>query len=280
MREKFIKYAEHMEYDDATPEMIKDLKEIFCQNGMFHEEGACLEKLFHITHEPELYKEIGEIFQYKLSNYEVANAAYNRYLYNTDKEFFKNYAKNINNLGYRHISEDNMEDNEPYELILLCDRFDFLVYMIICLSQNNAYDEIIKLREYMLNIKQQILDYKFYIEQDSRFMDSIESSEKHLSEILSEIKNRNDINRFAMALNPLNKRAYINILDDFITYKNYEEAIKFYNDEFAVKFERPNKTSIPEICWEISDFYRDNYEFYMAVKFQKLSLEIDLGVRC
>lgn len=280
MREKFIKYAEHLLNADATLEMIKDLKEIFCENGMFHEEGACLEKLFHITHEPELYKEIGEIFQYKLGNSEVANAAYNRYLYNADKEFFKNYAKNAKSLGYHHISEDNMDDNNPDELVSLCDKFDLLVFMIVCLSQNNAYDEIIKLKEYMLKIKQQILDYRFDSEPDTGFMDDIENSEKHLSEILSEIKNRNDINRFAIALNPLNRRAYINILEDFITYKNYEEAIRFYNDEFAVKFERPNKNSIPEICWEISDFYRDNYEFYTAVKFQKLSLEIDLGVRC
>ena len=46
MKKKFINYAKRLVKYDATPELIKDLKEIFCQNGMFHEEGACLENLF------------------------------------------------------------------------------------------------------------------------------------------------------------------------------------------------------------------------------------------
>ena len=278
MREKFIKYAEHLAKNNATPELVKDLKEIFCENGMFHEEGACLEKLFHITHEPELFRELGEIFQYKLRNFNVANAAYNQYLYHTDKAFFENYSKNLTSMGYSHINAENQEEKNPEDLILLCDKFDLIVFMMICLCRNKAYDEIIKLKEYLLQFKEQIISYKSDSEPDYGYMNDLENTEKHLSEILSEVRNRNDINEFAIMLNPESKRAYINVLDDSITYKKYEDAIKFYNDVYCENYKLASCDSISKICWHVSDFYRDCYEFYDAVRLQKIALELDLNI--
>lgn len=278
MREKFIQYAVFLLKNDAKPELIKDLRKIFCDNGMFHEEGACLEKLFHITHKPELFKELGEIFQYKLRNFNVANAAYNQYLYHTDKAFFENYSKNLTSMGYSHINTENQDEKNPKELVLLCDRFDLIVFMMICLHRNKDYDTIIKLKEFLTQIKQQIIDFKSDKELDLSYMEDIENTKKHLSDILSETKNRNDINKFSIELKPDNKKAYINILDDFITYKNYVELIKFYNDEYCKEFELAPNNSVIGICWHVSDFYRDCYEFYDAVRLQKIALELDLNI--
>ena len=72
-----------------------------------------------------------------------------------------------------------------------------------------------------------------------------------------------------------NQRAYINIIGDLITYKNYKLAIDFYNNEYASLYNTPTMYACSDLCWLISDFYRDKFEFYKAIKYQKLALEMD-----
>jgi len=66
MREKFIKYAETITSGKSMLSILKELRKICAKNNLFHEEGACLEKIYHITYETKLYEEIGDIFYIKL----------------------------------------------------------------------------------------------------------------------------------------------------------------------------------------------------------------------
>lgn len=276
MKEKFLNYAQKISSGENIENIIKDLKDIFNKNSLYHEEGACLEKLYHITHDYKLFNEIGQIFQYKVRNRDIANAAYNKYLYYSDKTFFTNYAKNLNELGVNLISVNNMEENTPPEIQALCDKFDLIIFMMICLHKNQEYDTIMKLIPFLLKTKTNIIN-TFSAAKNKDYLVDAENSEKHLSDVLSSTKHRNDINKFAIDLNPSNERAYINIMDDLVSNENDKNAIEFYNNTYSRKFNKPQIDSAENLCWQISDFYKNRYEFYDAVRFQKFALERGLG---
>ena len=277
MRDKFKKYAEELCTNSNCLNIFQDLKNIMCENGLYHEEGACLEKIFHITKEPKLYEKIGDIFLNKLRNRDVANAAYNKYLYYSDSKFYEKWAENLKSIGCNYVDTDNEEN--PSEVQSLSDKFDAIAYMMICLEKNSEYDGIAELICYADKLREQIKIYqKIYAEEN--YWSDYKDTCNHLSEVLSGVNNRNDINKFAISLNPSNKRAYIKIMDDYVTYKNYSESLNFYNTEFCKKFECSPNISIVNLCWLISDFYRDCYEFYDAVRFQKYALEYELKENC
>ena len=275
MQKKYIDYATDLLNNNNVIEIIKDLKKIFAENGLYHEEGACLEKLFHITKSPELFLEIGDIFLNKVRNRDIANAAYNKYLYHTNKDFYLKYANNLKALGFNCADTENNDENLPDELVQKCDKFDLIVYIMIFLHKNNDIESVLALIPVLGKLKEAVTDYNFI--GDKSYLKDIENSEKHLSKILSKTKHHNDLNKFAVQLDRENKNAYINIIDDLITYKNYNEAYSYYNDIYCSVSNGVKKQSIVDICWVLSDFYRDNYEFYDAVRLQKMALELDLN---
>ena len=277
MREKFIQYADAICSGKPILSLLKDLKEILAKNGLSHEEGACVEKMWHITHEPKLYEEIGDIFLYKVRNRNVANAAYNKYIQYTNPDFYNKYAANLKALGFKCANIDDSDDDLPPEIIDICDRFDVIVYMMICLHRNKDYDGVIELVNYLSHIKNKILEYKDrnFVENKS-YLEELSCTEKHLSEVLSETQNHNDLNQFAISLFNKNKKAYFNIIKDLITYKKEKEAINYYNDVACPNIECKKTDNIITLCWIVSDFYRDIFDFYNAVFMQKIALEMEL----
>ena len=93
---------------------------------------------------------------------------------------------------------------------------------------------------------------------------------------MSQTVHHNDINYLAIKFNPNNEQAYINILDDLLTYKNYEEALSFYNSKYAQVFNKQQVTNIIPICWQMVDIFDKNLNFYKSLFYQKLALEIEL----
>ena len=279
MREKFIKYAETITSGKSMLSILKELRKICAKNNLFHEEGACLEKIYHITHEAKLYEEIGDIFLYKVRNREIANAAYNKFIYNINSEFFNKYIDNLIALGFKY--DNNIQDNDlPNEINDLCDRFDVIVYMILCLLKHNDYEGVLILYNKFLTIaKSKIIEYKDkHIGENNIYITMMENTERHLSEMLTQTNDNNEINILAINLLKTNIKAYMNILDNYITHKNYRQAIEFYLNNVCNRFHKCKKTdNIKEICWEISNFYKDNYKFYQAVKFQKIAIELELS---
>lgn len=271
MVDKILSYAEQVFDGTNLLEILQDLKDIFSKNSLFYEETACLEKIYHITFEPDLYKEIGNIFLYKLRDKKSANMAYNTYLYHSMPEFFSNYSESSEN-----EQPEYFEETRDTEIIHLCDKFEVLVFIIIYLHKIKQYDGILKASEYLKQAKQLINDYKESNPSNTdAYYPRITAIEEHLSDILSTTCNNNDINNLAITLNKSNQKAYINIIDDMLFSQNYNNALDFYNDFYCPNFNTAEQYSITDVCWIISDYYRDIYNFYDAVKLQKLALELE-----
>lgn len=278
MREKFLRFADSLIKQEECSLIYKELSDVFDEVCMFHEEGACKEKLWHITQEPKLYKEVGDIFGNKVGNFGVAFEAYNRYLKNSDPEFFNNYQRIMKKIGYDVNLESNDDDNFS-DVTKLCDIYDTIIYMMIYLFQAKEYSGIFELEKRLTVAFNNIQNY-INKNPECNSKDCLadnEGSRVHLSEILSQEQHHNDLNKLAIKLNSNNKQAYMNITGDFITYKNYNDAMLFYNYTYCNVFGTPLKSNIIDICWDISDYYRDKYDFYNAVLFQKYALELELA---
>ena len=278
MREKFLQNASKIVALKPMISILKDLRKICAKEGLYHEEGGCLEKIWHINHDHSLYEEIGDIFMYKVRNRDVANAAYNKFIHHLHPEFYDKYALNLKCMGYNCADTENSDEIMPNEIVDLCDRYDTIVYMMLILLKNKDYEGILNLSDSLSTMKSKIYKYKNqHFSADSSYLDDIKNTDIHLSQELSTVQNHNDINRFAISLDEQNKRAYINVLDDFLTYKNYNEAIDFYNKEYTERFNIAKTSDINEICWSVSDFYRDIFEFYNAVRIQKIAIELEFN---
>ena len=147
MREnKLVELARNLCTKEDVLQIYKELADIFKENHLYHERGAVLEKIWHLTKEHELFKEIGDIFLYQVRNPQIAMNAYNKYLQLTMPDFYKSYATNLYNLGYSDF--EYKYDNEDYtkDLINLCDRYNTIIYIMVCLYQNKNYQSVLKLR--------------------------------------------------------------------------------------------------------------------------------------
>jgi len=278
MKDKFLEYAKRLENSERLVEVYEDLIKIFEENGMYQPQACCYEKLWNITQDHELLQKMGDVFHNKVRNKNAALASYNKYLQFTNPDFYYKYVNTLIELG--HSDLDSSIDNNDYsrDIVRLCDNLDTVFYMILYLIKEKDLDGILQMTEVLKEFKSKILfDYKFRQDNDMAMLDSMYNSQKFLSESLSEIKNHNDINRAAIYFDTKNKKAYMNILEDLITYKNYDEAINFYNKDFCRAFECNEKTSIVDICWELSDFNRERGLFGDAVFFQKIAIECELA---
>jgi len=45
------------------------------------------------------------------------------------------------------------DNNYPYEIVNLCDRFDAIIYMMLCLHKNNDFIGILQLNKFLSDIK-------------------------------------------------------------------------------------------------------------------------------
>ena len=175
MREKFLKFADDLILQKSPLKVYEKLAKIFEEGCMFHEEGACYEKIWHINQEHELYKKIGDIFGNKLGNSEVALQAYNRYLKFSEPEFYQNYSRNLVKLGYDRYKEDIESEDYSSDIVKLCDAYDAIVYMMIFLHKKSDFEGIIKLDEKLTQISANI---KRYLSQNPEEKDSEKKTEK------------------------------------------------------------------------------------------------------
>lgn len=280
MREKFKNFADSISSGADLLPILQELIPIFGDSGMHHEEGACFEKMFNITKNPELYEKIGDVFLYKLRNRNVAKNAYDKFLCYSNPEFYKKYANNLKQLGYNSINTEHLEIVPQTPIEKLCDMYNVIAYMILYLHKDKEYDAVLSIAQNLFNIKKQIdSEKKNCFKTALSCLNDIKDTDIHLSEVLATTLFNIEINRFAIKLNSLNKNAYFNIVGGYIAKKDYKEAVKYYNTAFAKTLNEPTKNSVPDICWTISDYFRDRFDFYMAVYFQKLALEYELEKR-
>ena len=272
MKDKLIKYANDLITTDNVLPIYEDLVQIFDENDMFHEEGGCLERIWHITQDHNIYKQMGDIFLNKVRNRDIAFASYNKYLQFTQPEFYKNYAENLYKLGYENFKYEPDYEDYTREVINLCDRYHVIVYISMLLAEKQEYDAILEIADCLKKLKTKIEELKICGNDDKATIEELKDSDNYLSYILSGVHNNNDINSFALELNPENEQAFINITEDFIMSDKKEEALDFYNNN-AENFNRQKVEQPDGLCWAVSDYYRGCQEFYNAVLFQKYAIE-------
>ena len=273
MRDKFKNLAERLIKNDNPESIYKELANIFDSLCLFHEQGACIEKLWHVTQDPNLYKEVADIFLYKVRNRNIAFEGYNRYLQYSQPEFYKSFSENLLALGYDKFQ---ISDDEDYKrnIIRLSDSFDCVIYMMKALHKLKDYEGVMEMEQYLNSFDEKIKNYiQLHPLEKPDCVDENTNGKKHLSGILSETLNHNDINKLAIRLDSGNEKAYINIIGDMLTYGRLNDAVDYYNNVYAEKFGKITTNNIVNICWIVSDFYRDRYEFYNAVFYQKIALE-------
>lgn len=269
--EKFINYANDLADNKNVISVYKKLVPTFKKAGLYVQEASVLEKIYYINKDYNLYKTIGDIYLEKIGNYSVARIAYNNYFKEKDAEFFYKYIK-----AFDIDTEDNGDlDNTA---VLISDKYCCIGYMIIYCYKRKEYDYVLKLGTYLRTVRSELISY---IENNNldveEYLNDVKIINELISSELAKIEHHNDINRFAIELNPKNERAYVNVTDDYIEYKNYDNALLFYNNEYREVFDLPELLSIVDVCWHISDRHRGYDNIFLAVKRQQDAVNIELG---
>ena len=266
---KLKNYANKICNNDNVLNIYYDLLEIFNENGLFQETVGTLESIYNITKEPELYKQIGNIFLTQLRIPENAKIAYERYLYLSQPEFFDYYRKTTD------ISSAAIENNgTDSELINVVDRYSEIVYILVYFLNRKMYNEMLEIASYLDCLQCKINELNSF---DHLPMEHYSNAKEHLSYLLSQVKHHNDINRLAIRLNSKNEKAYINIIHDLIEYNNFNEALEFYNNIYIKEF--PNidvVLSIIDLCWQLSDKYGSFGDYYSSILCQQKAINIEL----
>ena len=237
--------------------------------------------LYINTKNSKLLIDITDIIETHWANADFAYTFYYKYFEQTAPDMFKKLCKSYANANGKFIEpEENihkkLEDNPKVDDLV--NRFIMFIYMISYAFKNEEYELMYDLYDSMQIIKDRInTAIKKYgitnISEDELFV----NDEKYLSEVLSQKEHHNDINKLAITLYKKNKKAYMNIIDDYITYNKEQDAIDFYNNEYCSVFEKESKlTNISELYWKISYYYCNIYDFYKNLSYEKKALECDL----
>ena len=148
---------------------------------------------------------------------------------------------------------------------------------MICLHKNSDYDGILELNKYLKIVRNKVILISNSYKNNNYFMDDIEATNKHLSQILSQTKSNIRINQLAIELDKTNQQAYINIIEYKLEKGEKEAAIQFYNSTYINQFNNSlGCNNIESLAWIISDYYRDKCLFYDSIKMQKYALETEL----
>lgn len=275
MRDLFLKSAKALSKNENILSIYESLAEYYLNIGQMDGYTSSLEKIWHLNHNNELLLKISDIAKNVLKNYNLSCLFEGLYFYSQAPEHFNSFAP-ISGMNQGLISDIQYEANSS-ELKLLINRNFICDYMMLHAHQKNDLELVLELSKYLFEIKSQI---DIYVQEnnitESRELLSIKEDDSAVSNVLSQTKHHNDINKLAIVLNKYNEKAYLNIIDDLLVYKNFQNALDFYNNEYAPAFSKPLIHSASELCWFMSNNYSNKLEFYETLYFQKLAIELEL----
>lgn len=256
-------------------ETYESLAKLFDETGMYQEEAGILEKIYNLTNDCSYFISIGDIFAQKMENYDFAQKLYEIYLSKAHPKFYEKYSYVLDKLGMSGHNPNEIEEIKT-EANYLADRYVAGIYILVLLNQRKEYDTILECAE-KLKIFEMEINSKYKDNTDC--LNDIIDAKNFLAGELANVKHHNDLNGLAMYLNPDYEVPYLNIIDDLLTYENYSDALSFYNNIYAVKFDHSQKDSSIDLCWFMSDRYNAYGQAFDAVRFQQKAIELELSTK-
>lgn len=280
-----------MEYTEYTLEKIYEniIKEQDIENTYlefakkleqavyYQEKAGCLEKLWHINNNNNLILEVANILANKLNNFKAAQQAYNHYFYANHPKVFNEYKKNAEKLGANDFVAIEIEDFSN-EIVKIADKYNMLVYVFKYAHKLKNYSFIEKEHKYLYELEIEAKKvFKQYDKTSETYMKEIEDAKNHLAMILATTKNNLEMNLIAIDLKNYNEDAFINVIDWFLSNNQNDDAINFYN-KYASLYNINQAVNTIDVCDFLMKKYNDKRDYYKILKFQKMSLEFELGV--
>lgn len=278
MREFFKKIAEQI-YNAPDPiNFYFELVRYFEAEDFLIGKVNLLEYIWRLNNDNELLLEIGDIFFEFEKDSGSAYKYYYEYFKRKSEKGFSNFLNVYNQRNNITFCDEEMEFlHENSELTKLYGKFAVIIVILYYLHSKNEYQLLLDIEAYLDKIKSEIEEFVFN-SCNTNYPELVQIQEdiKSMSEVLSQTAHHNDINYLAIKFNPKNEQAYINILDDLLTYKNYKEALSFYNNEYAPIFGKSPVQDLIPVCWQFVEIFGKQYNFYKSVFYQKLALEFEL----
>ena len=274
MRDFFINSANNLAFNTNLAYTYRVLADYFAKANFTNGQCACLEKLWHIIKDKNILLDLIHLSEVKLNDIRLARLFNAILFFNYLPNEFMNFIKPLN------LAPDFINDIE-YEgtttpWTILSGRHLICTYLMIFAAKGNNIQLIVDLIKPLNKIDKEINDYLHNNPNNPRYFEEFFNQKRILSDVLSEIEHHNDINKFAIYLNCNNEKAYLNIIEDFIHYKNFDHALDFYNNDYCNAFNRPKAEYLNDICWYLSHFDSNKYEFYKTLCYQKLAIEFEI----
>lgn len=277
MRERLTNYAQAIMNNEDIVKMYSELADIFGQEGLYLSQVGCIEKIWHLTLEPELLKKEGDIFLNELDNPGTASDVYKLYFQATNPEFYTDFMTALNRFGYEDLTPKFTEIEEASELTKLADKYTVIIYMMMLLHKYDDREGIIEFSKYLDEIDRIAFEIMESDENANKEdYDDTEKSNEYFSYLIASTIPDVDLNKLAIKLNPKNETAYLNIVEECLAQHDERIALEFYNKNYAPAFELRAAKDIAEICWNLSNNCYYSGDYFNAIKYQQKAIDIEL----
>lgn len=230
-----------------------------------------IQAIYDYSHNYKYLEKIADYFLEK-QQFNIAFSYYNKYLKQKNNSFYEKFLRTFP----IEVRIDETREAQNPVLLKLIDLNMVMVHMIIFAHSKKLYDAVIQLSENLDIIKKEIDNF---LQGRINYGDDISEvydDYRLLSDVLSKTKKNNEINELAIKLNPQNKKAYLNIIDNCFSDGNFKMALDLYN-KYSKIFNTQLVKDYISLCNALIGIYKDLGDFYSAIYYQKLELEFELG---
>lgn len=278
MNKQLLKYAKKLTTNKNPLSIYKELETIMYNVGLYEEQVGLIKNIWHITKDNDLLLTISDIYAGLSNNYNAAYDMCNLYFQKTNPYFYERYMTLLNRRGYNEFEPKFDMINYSAPVFQYIDKYSAIIYMMVYLNQEKKLQELLELTSYLKTIDSQIYECMLRLsDKEKEVYKIVISCNNHLSELLSQNEHHNDINKFAIKLNPYNEQAYLNIIDDYISDGKKELALDFYNSNYVKVFKKNEISTLIQLYWSISDVYSSKGYKFKAVQYQKYAIDSELN---
>lgn len=279
MSQKLFDYAKKLTTNRNPLSIYRELEKVMYSAGLFQEQIGLIQNIWHITNDNELLLKAGNICATVYNNFDMAYELCNLYFQKTNPAFYEMYMSILNKKGYSEFTPRFDVTNYSSPVFKVIDKYSAIIYMMVYLNQQKQFDELFELMPYLSVIDSQLYECMLRLsDKEKEVYNTVVSCNNHLSDLLDKNESNIEINKLAIRLNPQNKQAYLNVIENYLAQDKKELAVEFYNDEYCSQFKSATSNSIVGLYWNLSDIYAVIEDYYKSVLCQQSAINIELGI--